>query len=67
MMTDPVNLIIFQRSPLEQLVLKVKLLDLGSPAQTLMLALQPPPLTDVRKTILLLKEVIIKNCKLHFL
>ncbi|XP_065661782.1 ATP-dependent RNA helicase TDRD9 isoform X2 [Hydra vulgaris] len=45
------------RSPLQQLVLKVKLLDLGSPAHTLMLSIQPPSLTDIQKTILLLKEV----------
>ena len=46
------------RAPLEQLILQVKLLDLGpSPSMTLQLALQPPRVSDIKSTILLLKEV----------
>ncbi|XP_035669550.1 ATP-dependent RNA helicase TDRD9-like [Branchiostoma floridae] len=46
-----------QRCPLEQLVLKVKLLDLGEPKAILGLALQPPNLDAIEATVLLLKEV----------
>lgn len=46
-----------QRCPLEQLILQVKLLDLGQPKAVLALALTPPNLNDIEKTILLLKEV----------
>lgn len=46
-----------QRCPLEQLVLKVKLLDLGEPKAILGIALAPPNLDDIEKTIMLLKEV----------
>ncbi|CAC5402912.1 TDRD9 [Mytilus coruscus] len=46
-----------QRCPLEQLILQVKLLDLGQPKAILALALTPPNLNDIEKTILLLKEV----------
>jgi len=45
------------RSPLEQVILKVKLLELGPPALTLQLALQPPDTNDIKRTILMLKEV----------
>lgn len=45
------------RSPLEQVLLKVKLLELGPPAQVLGLALQPPNITYIKRTILMLKEV----------
>lgn len=46
-----------QRSPLEQLILKVKMLDLGEPKAILGLALSPPRLDDIERTIILLKEV----------
>lgn len=45
------------RCPLEQLVLRVKILDLGEPKAILGLALEPPNLEDIETTILLLKEV----------
>ncbi|XP_078671642.1 ATP-dependent RNA helicase TDRD9-like isoform X2 [Branchiostoma floridae x Branchiostoma belcheri] len=46
-----------QRCPMEQLVLKVKLLDLGEPKAILGLALQPPNLDNIELTVLTLKEV----------
>ncbi|KAJ7352991.1 hypothetical protein OS493_032930 [Desmophyllum pertusum] len=46
-----------QRSPLEQLVLQVKLLDIGPPKAVLRLALQPPDSDDIERTVLLLKQV----------
>ncbi|XP_014672536.1 PREDICTED: putative ATP-dependent RNA helicase TDRD9, partial [Priapulus caudatus] len=46
-----------QRCPLEKLALKVKELDLGEPKAILGLALQPPNLSNIERTILLLKEV----------
>lgn len=42
---------------MEQLVLKVKLLDLGEPKAILGLALAPPNLDEIEKTVMLLKEV----------
>jgi ATP-dependent RNA helicase TDRD9 len=42
---------------LEQIILKVKLLDLGAPKSILALALQPPDVRDIERTILILKEV----------
>ncbi|XP_054758320.2 ATP-dependent RNA helicase TDRD9-like isoform X1 [Lytechinus pictus] len=45
------------RCPLEQLILQVKVLDLGEPKAILALALEPPNLDNIEKTILLLKEV----------
>ncbi|XP_077865739.1 ATP-dependent RNA helicase TDRD9-like [Saccoglossus kowalevskii] len=45
------------RCPLELLVLQVKILDLGEPKAILALALTPPNLDDIERTILLLKEV----------
>ncbi|XP_071832619.1 ATP-dependent RNA helicase TDRD9-like [Apostichopus japonicus] len=45
------------RCPLEQLVLRVKILDLGEPKAILALALDPPDLEHIETTILLLKEV----------
>lgn len=47
----------FQRCPLEQIVLKVKLFDIGPPKAVLRLALQPPDPDDIEKTVLLLKQV----------
>ncbi|KAL9952201.1 hypothetical protein ACROYT_G039416 [Oculina patagonica] len=46
-----------QRCPLEQVVLKVKLLDIGPPKAVLRLALQPPDSDDIERTVLLLKQV----------
>ena len=46
-----------QRCPLESLVLNVKVLDIGEPRSILRLALEPPHLSDIEKTILNLKEV----------
>ncbi|EDW81074.1 uncharacterized protein Dwil_GK11214 [Drosophila willistoni] len=45
------------RSPLESSVLKAKELNMGPPIEMLALALSPPKLSDIRNTILLLKEV----------
>lgn len=47
----------FQRCPLGSTVLKVKLLDMGEPRALLATALSPPSLSDIERTILLLKEV----------
>ncbi|CAK9813370.1 Probable ATP-dependent RNA helicase spindle-E [Anthophora quadrimaculata] len=44
------------RSPLENLVLKAKLLDMGEPKAILALSLDPPDLVNLENTILLLKE-----------
>ena len=38
-------------------MLQVKLLDLGEPRAILRLALQPPDLDDIERTVLLLKQV----------
>ncbi|XP_012935222.1 ATP-dependent RNA helicase TDRD9 [Aplysia californica] len=46
-----------QRSPLEGLILKTKLFDMGEPKALLALALSPPKLEDIERTILSLKEV----------
>ncbi|PSN47186.1 putative ATP-dependent RNA helicase spindle-E [Blattella germanica] len=45
------------RCPLERLVLQTKLFDMGSPEALLALALDPPDLTNLQNTILLLKEL----------
>ncbi|KAM4690496.1 ATP-dependent RNA helicase TDRD9 [Rhinophrynus dorsalis] len=45
------------RSPLGNTILKVKLLDMGEPRALLATALSPPDITDIERTILLLKEV----------
>lgn len=44
------------RAPLENVVLKSKLLDMGEPKAILALSLDPPNLENLEKTILLLKE-----------
>ncbi|XP_041351970.1 ATP-dependent RNA helicase TDRD9-like [Gigantopelta aegis] len=46
-----------QRCPLEQLVLKAKLFNMGEPKAILGLALSPPNLDDIERTVLNLKEV----------
>ncbi|XP_078036812.1 putative ATP-dependent RNA helicase spindle-E isoform X2 [Augochlora pura] len=45
------------RAPLENLVLKSKLLDMGEPKAILALSLNPPDLANLEKSILLLKEI----------
>ncbi|KYN01299.1 PREDICTED: putative ATP-dependent RNA helicase TDRD9 [Cyphomyrmex costatus] len=45
------------RAPLANVVLKTKLLDMGEPKALLALSLDPPNLSNIRDTILLLKEV----------
>lgn len=44
------------RAPLANVVLKTKLLDMGEPKAILALSLDPPNLSNLRSTILLLKE-----------
>ncbi|XP_071078923.1 ATP-dependent RNA helicase TDRD9-like isoform X1 [Haliotis cracherodii] len=46
-----------QRCPLETLVLKTKIFNMGEPRRLLGLALSPPRLDDIERTILNLKEV----------
>lgn len=45
------------RSPLENVVLKAKMLDMGPPHQLLSLAMDTPKLSNVANTILVLKEL----------
>ncbi|XP_075699987.1 ATP-dependent RNA helicase TDRD9 isoform X2 [Rhinoderma darwinii] len=45
------------RSPLGSTILKVKLLDMGEPRALLATALSPPNVSDIERTIFLLKEV----------
>ncbi|XP_044127975.1 ATP-dependent RNA helicase TDRD9 [Bufo gargarizans] len=45
------------RSPLGSTILKVKLLDMGEPRALLATALSPPNVSDIERTILLLKEL----------
>ncbi|XP_075982903.1 tudor domain containing 9 protein spindle E [Anticarsia gemmatalis] len=45
------------RCPLERLVLLAKMLDMGPPSDILALAMDPPDLTNIHRTILVLKEV----------
>lgn len=45
------------RCPLETVVLKAKLLDMGPPHSILALAMNPPDLSDIRNTVLILKEI----------
>lgn len=46
-----------QLAPLNTIMLKVKLLDMGDPRSILSTALSPPNLDDIVKTVLQLKEV----------
>ena len=46
-----------QRCSLESVILKVKMLDLGDPKSILSLALSPPDMHNIERTILLLKEI----------
>lgn len=45
------------RCPLENVVLKAKLLEMGSPPTVLNLAMNPPNLSDIQNTIVTLKEI----------
>lgn len=45
------------RSPLENVVLKTKMLEMGPPASMLALAMDKPNLNDIANTILQLKEI----------
>ncbi|KAM7364026.1 putative ATP-dependent RNA helicase spindle-E isoform 2-T2 [Cochliomyia hominivorax] len=45
------------RCPLESVVLKSKLLEMGSPPYVLALAMSPPNLRDIHNTVITLKEV----------
>lgn len=45
------------RCPMENVVLKAKLLDMGPPPDIIGLAMSPPNLSDIHNTILTLKEV----------
>ncbi|KAJ8723946.1 hypothetical protein PYW07_007926 [Mythimna separata] len=45
------------RCPLERLVLLAKLLDMGPPTDVLALAMDPPDITNIQRTILVLKEI----------
>ncbi|XP_069806775.1 ATP-dependent RNA helicase TDRD9 isoform X2 [Dendropsophus ebraccatus] len=45
------------RSPLGNTILRVKLLDMGEPRALLATALSPPNVSDIERTILLLKEI----------
>ncbi|XP_011696838.1 PREDICTED: putative ATP-dependent RNA helicase TDRD9 [Wasmannia auropunctata] len=45
------------RAPLANVILKTKLLDMGEPKALLALSLDPPNLSNIQNTILLLKEV----------
>jgi ATP-dependent RNA helicase TDRD9 len=52
------------RCPLENVVLKAKILDMGPPQGILALAMDPPNLSDITNTILILKEVgaLLRTC-----
>ncbi|RXG53979.1 putative ATP-dependent RNA helicase TDRD9 [Armadillidium vulgare] len=45
------------RTPLSQVILKLKLLDMGAPISLLALALDPPNIADIHRTILVLKQL----------
>lgn len=45
------------RSPLDSLVLRAKILDMGTPVEILGLAMSPPNLSDIHNTIKILKEM----------
>ncbi|XP_058458626.1 probable ATP-dependent RNA helicase spindle-E [Malaya genurostris] len=45
------------RCPLDAVVLKAKLLEMGPPHSILALAMNPPDLSDIRNTVLQLKEI----------
>lgn len=51
-------------SPLENIILKAKLLEMGPPAAILALALDHPQLNDIANTVLILQEIgaLLKTC-----
>lgn len=51
-------------SPLESVILKAKLLEMGPPTSILALAMDRPDLNDIANTILILKEVgaLLRTC-----
>lgn len=55
--TDPEMI----RCPLSQVVLKAKLLKMGEPKAILARALDPPDITRLETTILILKEVSVQS------
>lgn len=56
------------RSPLENVVLRAKQLNMGAPYKILSLALDRPTLDDIRNTILLLKETgaLLRTCENNY-
>lgn len=56
------------RAPLENLILKAKVLDMGEPKAILALSLDPPDLSNLERTVLLLKEVggLIDVADMHY-
>jgi len=51
--------------PLERVVLQAKLFDMGEPKALLALFLDPPDLTNLENTILLLKEVSLLHTAIY--
>lgn len=51
-------------SPLENVILKAKLMEMGPPTSILALAMDRPELSDIANTILVLKEIgaLLKTC-----
>uniref|UniRef100_A0A2H1VSJ0 SFRICE_012151 n=1 Tax=Spodoptera frugiperda TaxID=7108 RepID=A0A2H1VSJ0_SPOFR len=47
------------RCPLERLVLLAKLMDMGPPSDVLALAMDPPDISNIQRTILSLKEAVV--------
>ncbi|XP_047033671.1 probable ATP-dependent RNA helicase spindle-E isoform X1 [Helicoverpa zea] len=45
------------RCPLERLVLLAKMMDMGPPADVLALAMDPPDISNIHRTVLVLKEI----------
>lgn len=50
-------------TPLSQVILKTKVLDMGEPHSLLALALDPPDMADICRTVLVLKQVINQQYK----
>lgn len=51
-------------SPLENVILKAKLLEMGTPKELLALAMDHPKLNDIANTVLVLKEIgaLLRTC-----
>ena len=54
-----------QKSALEQVVLQIKILNMGSPKEILSLALNPPELSGIERAVANLKEVNTIFCCCH--